>query len=69
MNMKCKLSFPGLGSLCHPAFSLGRVTQQDGLGAGGQVHSGPVDLWAGKAPKARLLKGCDAFKEDEVIGG
>lgn len=40
MNMTCKLSFPGLRSLCHPAFSPGRLTQQDGRGAGGQVQSG-----------------------------
>lgn len=72
--MKCKLSFPGPGSLCRTVFSLGKVTQQDGSEAGRQVQSRDprvwsVDLWTGETPKARLAKGHDAFKEDEVIGG
>lgn len=47
LNIKCKLSFPGMGSLCCTVFSLGRVTQQDGSEAGRQVQSKTLEsgLW------------------------
>lgn len=69
MNMRRKLSFPGLGSLL--SYFPGRVTYSR-MGVG--IQSGDpgvwfVDLWTGRAPETWLSMGPDAFKEDEVIRG
>lgn len=74
MNLKYGSHFQAWGPFHHTAFSLQRVTQQDGREAEQQVQSRDpgiwaMDLWIGKTPEAWLPKGHDAFKEDEVIEG
>lgn len=74
MNLQCSCHFQGWGPLPSRSLLPGEGHTAGGEWAGREVQSRDpgawaVDLWTGKAPEARLSKGHDAFKENEVIKG